>query len=298
MALNKDKIFAAADNLAATGQTPTLANVRKELGGGSFTTISEAMTEWKARHQPATTPLQEAAPQTIADRLSEFGAEVWSIAIGLANARLAHEREALVTERSKMEDDKRQANEAADQISADLDSSQERCVELEERAFIAEKEVGDLRCKLTDALEKAHTAETRTVEIERRADDLKSALVAAQQQAEAERKCNRAEVEKLRAEMADYKQTIQSTFAELVAVKARAESAEQIIQELRKQAAAEAHRVAELMAKVEADRNDANRETSVAREEAAELRGKVEIMQTQTAELTLALATRQLSLVS
>jgi hypothetical protein len=41
------EIHAIADRLAATGQRPTLAAVRKELGGGSFTTISEAMKDWR-----------------------------------------------------------------------------------------------------------------------------------------------------------------------------------------------------------------------------------------------------------
>ena len=49
MAISKDQIFAAADELDAAGQSPTRAAVRKALGGGSFTTISEGMTDWKAR---------------------------------------------------------------------------------------------------------------------------------------------------------------------------------------------------------------------------------------------------------
>lgn len=50
MAISKEQIFAVADELDAAGQNPTLANVRKQLGSGSFTTISEAMNEWRARH--------------------------------------------------------------------------------------------------------------------------------------------------------------------------------------------------------------------------------------------------------
>ena len=36
------RIFEIADELDAAGQNPTLASVRKALGGGSFTTISQA----------------------------------------------------------------------------------------------------------------------------------------------------------------------------------------------------------------------------------------------------------------
>ena len=37
MAISKEQIFAVADELDAAGQNPTLANVRKQLGSGSFT---------------------------------------------------------------------------------------------------------------------------------------------------------------------------------------------------------------------------------------------------------------------
>lgn len=61
-------------------------------------------------------------------------------------------------------------------------------------------------------------------------------------------------------------------------------------QEQRKQAAAEAHRVAERMTKAEADRDTARKEASSAREDAAKLRGQVEALQTQASDLMRALA--------
>ena len=49
MAITREQIWAAADEIDAAGQNPTLAAVRKAVGGGSFTTIQDAMTEWKAK---------------------------------------------------------------------------------------------------------------------------------------------------------------------------------------------------------------------------------------------------------
>ena len=49
MAISKESIWVVADELDAVGDKPTLAVVRKRLGGGSYTTISEAMSEWNAR---------------------------------------------------------------------------------------------------------------------------------------------------------------------------------------------------------------------------------------------------------
>ena len=62
MAITTADIHTAADRIAESGQQPTLAAVRSALGGGSFTTISEAMKGWKAAQAAAAAPLREAAP--------------------------------------------------------------------------------------------------------------------------------------------------------------------------------------------------------------------------------------------
>ena len=103
MAITKDQIFQAADQLTVAGESATMAAVRKLLGGGSYTTISPVLNEWKARQKEATAPLREPAPQAVGDRLAEVGADIWAMALGLANSRLAAEREALEKARADME---------------------------------------------------------------------------------------------------------------------------------------------------------------------------------------------------
>ncbi|KFA35857.1 DNA-binding protein, partial [Xanthomonas vasicola] len=61
MAITREQIWAAADNLDAAGQNPTLVAVRKVVGGGSFSTIQDAMAEWKARRAAKASPLREPA---------------------------------------------------------------------------------------------------------------------------------------------------------------------------------------------------------------------------------------------
>ncbi|MEI6067963.1 MAG: DNA-binding protein [Methylococcaceae bacterium] len=126
MALTLQDIHAAADTIAAAGGNPTLAAVRQALNGGSFTTISEAMKDWKAKHQAQTiiAPLREAAPAAISDRLSAFGTEVWAIALELSNARLQSERESLDLVRQELEQDKRETGDFADQLSLELEQTQ------------------------------------------------------------------------------------------------------------------------------------------------------------------------------
>lgn len=50
MAITKEQIFAVADKLDAADQNPTLASVRKQLGGGSFTTIWGRLRKRKIKH--------------------------------------------------------------------------------------------------------------------------------------------------------------------------------------------------------------------------------------------------------
>src|SRR5699024_9499431 len=64
-------------------------------GGGSFTTISEAMATWRQEQQIDQQLQQVELPNALNDRLQALGAEMWQSANSLANERLAAERDAL-----------------------------------------------------------------------------------------------------------------------------------------------------------------------------------------------------------
>jgi chromosome segregation ATPase len=182
MAINKEQIFAVADELDAAGQSPTLAAVRKAVGGGSFTTISEAMTEWKARKAAKETPLREPAPAVLSERLTAFGTELWAAALELANARLVSEREALETARVQLQAEKTEAAELADQVAAELEQAKDRASHLEIAERAAREGADALRIQLALLSERAATAEARGAEIARRADDLNAELARVNQQ--------------------------------------------------------------------------------------------------------------------
>jgi len=176
MAITKDRIFEVAEAMDAAGQVPTLAAVRKAIGGGSFTTISEAMTEWKTHKAAKETPLREPAPPALAERLTEFGAELWAIALDLANRRLAAERESLDAARVQLEAEKQEAAELADQVTGELETLQTKLAALEAAELAARTEAWGLREQLAKTGERAATAEARAGEIEKRADDLNAEL--------------------------------------------------------------------------------------------------------------------------
>ena len=173
----KERIFAIADELDANGQKPTLAAVRKTLGAGSFTTISEVMAEWRTRRAAKERPANGPPPQAVADRFARLGEDLWALALEAANARLTADREGLEAARILLEAEKNEATTLADQVTAELEAAQTRIAALEGAETKAQREADDLRQRIVDLGERAATAEARTVEIEKRADDLNAELV-------------------------------------------------------------------------------------------------------------------------
>jgi len=125
MPLTKDLIHAAADQIAASGQKPTMQAVRTHLGGGSYAKISPALAEWRAQQQQGLSiapVVGQPIPESLSSRGSAFMAEIWAGALALADSRLATEREALEKARIEMEAEKAESIAAADAATADLDT--------------------------------------------------------------------------------------------------------------------------------------------------------------------------------
>jgi len=285
MAVTKEQILSAADELAAAGQKPTLEAIR-QITGGSYTTISPALNEWKARQATAAQPLREPAPQAVADRLAEVGAEVWGIALELANARLASEREALEKARADLEADRAEATELADRLAAQVEELQSRLASIEAAEAAARGEADALRDELAAMRERAATAEAR-------AGELRTELDHAHTDAAAQRaKLEKAEAHGfgLTDRVNELQALVYEANAELATVKGKAEAADQAHQEQRQQAAADAQRHAEQLAATQAERDQARQEAGAAREEAARLAGQLQAHQEQTAAIPARLA--------
>lgn len=190
MAITKDQIFAVADDLDAAGQNPTLAAVRKALGSGSFTTISEGMNEWRARKTAEiAAPIREPAPQAVSDRLMAFGTDLWGVALDMANGRLEAQGHALEAERVKLENKVREAAEMADSLNMELEEARARIGGMEATAATSEAEAEELRSKLADANGRAAIAEARADELRTELDQAhrEAAMVRADLKTQAER---------------------------------------------------------------------------------------------------------------
>jgi chromosome segregation ATPase len=119
--LTKEMIWQAAEKLLAEGKQPKVASVRDVLGKGSFSTINDAMKEWRAAQVKPEAPIREIAPSAISERLESFGGEIWAIAQEIATNRLKAEREALETARAEMEAQQTETAEMADHLAAEIE---------------------------------------------------------------------------------------------------------------------------------------------------------------------------------
>jgi chromosome segregation ATPase len=130
-----ETIWQAANELEAEGVRPTLAAVRTKVGSGSFTTITNAMAEWrKRRQQDARTPLEPLPDEinrhvdeigqrlvNISQQLRTLGSEIWAKARALADEQLIGLRQRLDTEKEELGAQMTEAVQLADRLTEEAE---------------------------------------------------------------------------------------------------------------------------------------------------------------------------------
>jgi chromosome segregation ATPase len=179
MAITREQIYQAADELNGQGVAPTLAAVRKRVGSGSYTTISDIMSEWRAERKGAEQPAanREPAPQSIADRLAAVGDEIWSLALEQSSERLKAAHAEFDVTRNELEQARDEAGALADQLAEELQATQAQIAAMNEQVAAAQSRSEELAAQLSWATERAILAETRVAGLEQRVGDLNDELV-------------------------------------------------------------------------------------------------------------------------
>jgi chromosome segregation ATPase len=185
MAITRESIWTAADQLDAEGDRPTLAAIRKKLGGGSYSTISEAMTEWHARRTQKAVQT-EPVPEKLGEAATEFAAVTWRIARELAEARLQAVRSAIEEARQQMEAEKVEAAAFADQLGKELDAAKEKVAGLVERLETADSAVRALLTERDQERARADRAQAVADERSRMIDTLRGELAQVRKDKDAE----------------------------------------------------------------------------------------------------------------
>ena len=222
MALTIQQVHNTADQLQGQGIKPTLAEVRKALGGGSFTTISEAMKSWRQDNQQEEQLRQVELPSSIAERLQTLGADMWQTAIDIANDRLVKEREALESIKAKSQAETDEAQEAVKTLESEqadlLEQLDEVTATVEATAITAAQVTAErdvLTQTLSDTQHQLELERAKTVAAQAQLGDLRSSF----DQQSKELSANISKVATLEANAASDKAEVARLSAELEAAK-------------------------------------------------------------------------------
>ena len=292
MAITKDQIFQAADQLTVAGESATMAAVRKLLGGGSYTTINEALKEWKAKQHTTNTPIREPAPAAVATRLEELGADIWAVALELANTRLTSEREALEATRIQLETAQQEATELADQLSVELEALQTNYKEAVTDLQEARAHLNQANLEKVTLTRQLATTEARAEETTKRADDFKAELQHAHAENTAQRQRHDAETQALQAQLNTTEKALQTEVSngvrltlELTHAQMQASTAQQQQQAQQERHAEEIRLMGERLTTAQTEREQALQAASATREDAAGMRGELEALRVQNVAL-------------
>jgi chromosome segregation ATPase len=296
MAITTEIIHQAANRIAERGEKPTQAKVRADLGGGSFTTISEAMKLWNDKRADEHELAEVQVPEVITERFDHLQGAIWNAAISEAERRLSTEREALKVAREQFASELAEANEAV----ILLESEQE---DLKKQVFNSSEELQKVQAELSDYKDRimnlrSDTAEAlskKTAEIEslkatvtelrkflekseKRSESLESKL-------EQNQKEHQAETKTVRKDHKSETDTIQENHREAFAVETK--KIESLESQNNKLLTAKEHSEARLEAaqtEIEQHRSATTRmreKLELAQQEAAELRGEVKALNSQ-----------------
>jgi chromosome segregation ATPase len=272
----RERILAAAAQLfeaAGRKELPTVDAVRK-LSRTSMNDASAVMREWRRLQIVSASAAVVSVPERVAQANQAALSALWTEAQELANESLNVAQAAWDAERAEAEKLRVELSSAFETQGAELEALKGKLAEVEGKAAAAaaaaEAEREEARRQVTALTDQAHTATARAQEIEKRAEDLKTALTAAQGTVQR----LTAELEAERKQLGVTREGLAAATTELVTVKARSEA----------QAGVQADQ-AERLKRVEAELTEARGAAGAAREEAAQLRGQAAALTTQHAEL-------------
>ncbi len=280
----RERILAAAGQLfeqSGRKELPTVDAVRK-LSKTSMNDASAVMREWRRSQIVSASAAVVSVPERVSQASQAALSALWTEAQDLANESLNVAQAAWDAERAEAEKLRVELSSAFETQGAELEALRGKLSEVERQAAAAataaESERVEARRQVAALTDQAHTATARAQEIEKRAEDLKTALQSAQT---SEQRLT-AELEAERKQHGVTRQSFTAVSTDLATVKARAE-ARAGVQETQ----------AERLKRAEAELSEARGAAAAAREEAAQLRGQAEALKTQHAELMDALKHRE-----
>lgn len=301
-----EKIIETAERLMSEGKNPTQVTVRAALGGGSFATIGPVLKSWKDGQKEDHALAEIQVPEAITERLEQLQGAVWQAAVGEAERRLTAEREALKVAQEAAAAEVAEQLESVAMLETEADQLRQKIGSLESAAetqAITEKslehELSDVKADAEKRIHAEHEVASkegwRANSAIERAERAEAQLAAVQQEAKADReaaakqaradlieqkKAHDAEIKKLNSEIEKARSAADEATkkADKLEREAQASAAEKQTHQTQLEAAKrEVEQMAQRVEKLENKAEEAIRE-------AAELRGKVNILEQMDAK--------------
>ncbi|WP_430283268.1 DNA-binding protein, partial [Pseudomonas aeruginosa] len=313
------RVFREADRLyeeLGRERFPQVEAVRR-AARADMNTVTRVMKEWRHLQTAKPEPVHLELPPELHREALTLGSALWSAATEMANASLRKAEADWDQERADAESTRIELSQLYEEQQGDLERLREDKQALQQ-AFEEQVLVIDgLRQSLAQQTSRAESAEARTEEITQRVEDLKGELQRARDEAtglrnelSAARQSHQVELEQVKAVAAE---AIDRAKAELAEAKGRAEAqlegiaaraedlqqrldaaqkevfrlqaADELAQEQRKRAAAEANTQAQRFTKVQAERDEARKQAQDAGLRAARFEGELESLRESNAQL-------------
>lgn len=266
MALTTEQIHNAADAIAERGEKPTQVAVRRELGGGSFSTIGEAMASWWDSQKEEHALAEVEVPESVKDRADQMQAAVWSAAVEESERRLQSERDALHEAQQAADAKVREHQEAVAVLEADLEARETTIGEL--REAVADR---------NDLAESLRESENARIRAEQRAEDLDKTLTEHRAEARQEAERSREEIERLRGLLAEESQKRETAERNVAVSESQAASERDKAEDLKGQI----KELKEELKQAQADVRTAQENEKTALEQAREAKGEASEYQRQ-----------------
>jgi DNA repair exonuclease SbcCD ATPase subunit len=213
-------VFEVADRLTAAGERVTNRAIWSAIGGGSMTTISQALRRWKdSQVLQVAQPIERAPlPATIIDVLHGAAAQLWDAALNETKSeldQLAQATNVRVAEAQSERDDAlaelQTTAEELEQIKVERDGALAEIDSRDQKLAANTTEITRLQAVLnaqavatTGATHRAETAEAARAELQARVEQITHLLTdeqAARRQAETDANALRADTAKLTADL-------------------------------------------------------------------------------------------------
>jgi chromosome segregation ATPase len=173
---NEQAIIEAAERLLAdTGRIPTVEAVREALGGGSFSTLSPVLRDWRRQRQ-TNAPAAGEIPARVRETLERATAALWGAFREEIEERVARVREEADTRAGEAETERGEVLHEVARLEADLVRVAESAAR-EREALITERD--EARAALAGAREENATLAERA-----RQQDIRIKALAAELEAE------------------------------------------------------------------------------------------------------------------